>query len=332
MRTNKVFRVVLGICLVQSLLCILLWYFLQPFTASFPELLLGQISLSAETKSLMPRKYLSAEFVLGQVDPLDIKQAAFIDIQKDVLFWDPHYVGFPRSELSVDEIQELQQLLSTGNLFYPSPEGDVYQCVDKNGGGDPRLESCLQGERFMEQYTSVKWEADRSESVGVLQFFLSDGKLAEIRVYRTPSGLAFDPYEKSGDWWLNGITSPSPLLDNVADRASVHPVDILWPWMSASTANVRAARVIGDQYWKALEFVKKSSAIVRVFGEIQDIRPAVGLNNYASWMDSTSIFLTFRVIGSRGEGAVIVQGYDCLDLRMVFDGEPLDDGEYYVCP
>lgn len=332
MRHNKVFRILLGICLALSLLCFLLWYYLQPFTASFPELLLGQLSLSTETKSLMPRKYLSAEFVLGQVDPSDIKQVAYIDLQKDVLFWDPHYVGFPRSELSVDEIQELQQLLSTGNLFYPSPEGDGYQCVDKTGGGDPRLESCPQGERFMDQYSSIKWEADQFESVGVIQFFLSNGRLAEIRVYRTPSGLAFDPYEKTGDWRLKGITSPSPLLDSLASRASVHPVEILWPWMSASTANARAARVIGDQYWKALEFVEKSSAVVRVFGDIQDIRPAVGLNNYSSWMDSTSIFLTFRVIGTRGEGAVIIQGYDCFDLQMVFDGEPLDDGEYYVCP
>lgn len=332
MRNIKVFRVVLGICLVQSLLCILLWYFLQPFTASFPELLLGQLSLSSETKPLMPSKYLSAEFVLGQVDLSDILHAEYIDLQKDVFFWDPHYVGFPRTELSVEEIRQLQQLLSAGNLFYPSSEGDDYQCVDKTGGGDPRLESCPQGGRFMEQYSSINWEADQSESVGVLQFFLSNGRLAEIRVYQTPSGLAFEPYEKTGDWWLMGITSPSPLLDSLTGRASVHPVEILWPWMSSSKANDRAARVIGDRYWKAFEFVEKSSAIIRAFGDIQDIRPAVGLNNYSSWMDSTSIFLTFRVIGTRGEGAVIVQGYDCLDLRMVFDGKPLEDGEYYVCP
>jgi hypothetical protein len=305
---------------------------LQPFIASFPEILLGQVSLSRETKPLMPNKYLSAEFVLGQVDPSDIEKAIYFDLQKDVLFWDPHYVGFPRIELSAEEIQQLQQLLSSGNLFYRIPEGDVYQCVDTTAAGGPRLEVCTQGESFMDQFSSARWDAEQTESVGVLLFNTSGGKLAEIRVYRSPSGLAFEPYEKTGDWWLNGISSPSPLLDSLADRASVHPIDKLWPWMSASRANVRAARVIGDRYWKALEFIEESPSILRVFGEIQDIRPAVGLNNYSSWMDSTSIFLTLRVIGSRGEGAVIVQGYDCLDMQMVIRGIPIDDGEYYVCP
>ena len=279
----------------------------------------------------MPNKYLSAEFVLGQVDPSTIERAYYIDLQKDVLFWDPPYVGFPRTELSVEEIRQLQQLLSSGNLFDRAPEGDGYQCVDTTSAEGPRLEACPQGEKFMDQFSSARWESDQAESVGVLQFHLSKGRLSEIRVYRTPSGLAFEPYEKTGDWWLKGVTSYSPLLDNIADRASVHAIEILWPWMSPSMANARAARVIGDRYWKALEFVKESPSILRVFGEIQDIRPAVGLNTYASWMDSTSIFLTLRVTGSHGEGAVIIQGYDCFDLQMVFQGRPLDDGSSYIC-
>jgi len=151
---------------------------LQPFIASFPEILLGQVSLSRETKSLMPNRYLSAEFVLGQVDPADIEKAIYIDLQKDVLCWDPHYVGFPRVELSAEETQQLQQLLSSGNLFYRTPEGDVYQCVDKTAVGGPRLEVCPQGENFMDQFSSAQWEAEQTESVGVLQFNTSGGKLA----------------------------------------------------------------------------------------------------------------------------------------------------------
>jgi hypothetical protein len=310
-----------------------MWLFiLQPLIPSFPEIFLGQVSLTRETKSLPPNKYLSAEFVLGQVDPSDILHAVYIDLEKDVLFWDPYYVGFPRTELSVEEMRQLQTLFSSGNLFDRAPKGDGYQCVDTPVAGGPMLRACPQGEKFMDQFSSALWEADQTDSVGVLKFYLSRGRLAEIRVYPTPSGLAFEPYEKTGDWWLKGIAPPSPLLETLADRASVHPIEILWPWMSASMANDRAARVLGDQYWKALEFVEESSAMVRVFGDIQDIRPAVGLNTYASWMDSTSLFLTLRVIGSRGEGAVIVQGYDCLDLRMVFRGVPIEDGEYDVCP
>lgn len=332
MRNNRVSWLLIGFCLVLIFLCTLSVFIVQPFFPSFPEILLGQVSLTRETKSLMPNKYLSAEFVLGQVDPSTIERAFYIDLQKDVLFWDPYYVGFPRTELSVEEIRQLQLLLSSGNLFDHAPEGDGYQCVDTTVAESPRVEACPQGEILMDQFSSAHWEADQTDSVGVLQFHLSEGRLAEIRVYRTPSVLAFEPYEITGDWWLMGIASPSLLLERHADRASVHPIEILWPWMSTSRANVRAARVIGDRYWKALEFIEKSPSILRVFGEIQDIRPAVGLNNYASWMDSTSIFLTLRVIGSRGEGAVIVQGYDCFDLKMVFRGVPMDDGEYYVCP
>jgi hypothetical protein len=81
-----------------------------------------------------------------------------------------------------------------------------------------------------------------------------------------------------------------------------------------------------------LEFIEESPSILRVFGEIQGICPAVGLNTCASWMDSASIFLTLRVIGSRGEGAVIVQGYDCFDIQMVFEGISRNDGEFFVCP
>jgi hypothetical protein len=49
-------------------------------------------------------------------------------------------------------------------------------------------------------------------------------------------------------------------------------------------------------------------------------------------MDSQSVFLTVRVVGPRGEGAVIVRGYDCFDLQMVFGGIPLDDTGATLCP
>ncbi len=332
MRNNRVSWLLIGFCLVFIFLCTLSLFILQPFVPSFPEILLGQVSLSRETKSLMPNKYLSAEFVLGQVDPSGILHAEYIDLQKDVLFWDPPYVGFPRTELSVEEIRQLQQLFSSGKLFYRTPEGDVYKCIDRIDAGEPRLYVCTQGESYMDQFVSAQWESEQAESVGVLQFFLSGGKLAEIRVYRTPSGLAYEPYEKTGEWWFKGVTSPSPLLDSLDARVSVPSIEILWPWMTAVLANSRAAYTIGDQYSHALEMVEKSSAVFNIFGEVLEIRPAVGLNNYSSWMDSTSIFLTLRVIGSLGEGAVIVQGYDCMNLQMVFEGVPMDDGENYLCP
>jgi hypothetical protein len=69
-----------------------------------------------------------------------------------------------------------------------------------------------------------------------------------------------------------------------------------------------------------------------IFGPIQEIRPAIGKNLSSSWMDSNSVFLTFRVLGTRGEGAVIMEGNECFHLQMVFQGIPMDGGGSEVCP
>ena len=151
------------------------------------------------------------------------------------------------------------------------------------------------------------------------------GCIAQIEGSRT------HPTKRVGDWWLDGVTAPSPLLEDLAARVTLPSISILWPEMTAAQANARAARIIGSRYKPALEIIQNSPAVRGAFGEIQEIRPAAGNNQYSSWMDSTSVFLTFRVIGDRGEGAVIIQGYDCFDLQMVAKGIPLDDGSSYIC-
>jgi hypothetical protein len=81
-----------------------------------------------------------------------------------------------------------------------------------------------------------------------------------------------------------------------------------------------------------VESIENSKAVRNVLGEIIEIRPAAGVNTYSSWMDSTSVSLTYRVVGTLGEGAVLVRGYDCFDLQIVFAGNPLDDNMDYLCP
>ena len=329
--TRKVIFLV-ALLLILIIFCAVLWPSINRFTTSFPEILLGQVVLARETKPLFPRAYQSAEFVLNQVALSEIEQAFFIDLHDDVLFWDPQYVGFPRTELTEDEIRALQPLLSAGNLFYPLPDGSSYQCVTQKPMQEPVLETCPEGKHYMDQYVSFQWDAEQDHTVGVLQFYLTGGRLAEIRIYQSDHGLAYTPYEKSGDWWLDGVTASSPLLEDLSARVTIPSIPILWPKMTASQANARAARIIGKRYQPALAFIQNSSAVRAVFGDIQEIRPAAGNNYYSSWMDSTSVFLTFRVIGARGEGAAIIQGYDCFNLGMVFKGVPVDDGSSYVCP
>ena len=43
------------------------------------------------------------------------------------------------------------------------------------------------------------------------------------------------------------------------------------------------------------------------------------------------MFLTFRVIGDRGEGAVVVLGFRFTNIQMVAKGILLDDGSSYIC-
>jgi len=336
MTKRRIWRLValslVGLSLVFILLCAALLPSIERMVTSFPEILLGQVILARETKPLFPHAYQSAEFVLNQVPLSEVEQAVYIALDEDVLFWEPQYVGFPRTELSADEIRAIQQLLSKGNLIHRMPDGNSYQCVTRNPSQAPKLETCAQGKVYMDQYVSHQRDAEQNQAVGVLQFSLAGGRLAEIRVYRSDRGLAYTPYEKGGDWWLDGVTASSPLLDELSARVTLPAISALWPEMTAAQANARAARIIGSRYRPALEIIKNSTAVHKTFGDIQEIRPATGNNYYSSWMDSTSVFLTFRVVGARGEGAVIIQGYDCFDLQMVFKSIPVDDGSSYICP
>jgi hypothetical protein len=329
---NRKIWLLVSLTLVVIILCLVALPTFEMILINFPEILLGQVSLARETKPLYPRDYASEDFILNQVDPSEIEKAEYIALREDALFWESDYVGFARTALSREEIVMLQQILSTGNLFHSSADGESYQCVTRDTSQEPALEPCAHGKRFMDQFVANRWEAEQTDMVGVLQFTLKDGRLAEIRVFPAEQGLAYTPNEKSGEWWIDGISGPLPLLNDLSARAALAPIPVLWPGFSAGRANARAARRLGNRYNAALVVVRESSAVREVIGDILEIRPALGTNNYSSWMDSTSIFLTLRVTGTRGEGAVIVQGDDCFNLEIVFEGTSVKDGSSYICP
>ena len=331
MSTRKIWLLV-SLTLVVFILCLVALPTFETILINFPEILLGQVSLARETKPLYPRDFASEDFLLNRVDPSEIERAEYIALRKDALFWESDYVGFARTALSREEIFTLQQILSTGNLFHRSADGESYQCITRDTSQEPALEPCSQGKQYMDQYLAYQREAEQTDAVGVLQFTLKDGRLAEIRVFPAERGLAYTPYEKSGEWWLDGISCPFPLLNDLSARATLAPIPVLWPELSAGRANARAARMLGNRYNAALVVLRESSAVREVFGEILELRPTLGTNNYSSWMDSTSIFLTLRVTGTRGEGTVIIQGYECFDLEMVFEGALFEDGQGYFCP
>lgn len=329
---EKTIRLLVVFCLITIILCAASLPSIKMIITNFPEIFFGQVALSNETKPPDINTYKSAESILNQVELNEIERARYIAIYDDVLFWDPQYVGYQYTELREDEIITLMQLLSKGHLFQPTSEANSYECVMQSGSNHPKLELCPEGKQYMENYLAFQQEAEKKQAIGVLQFYLESGQLAEIRVYPGSNGLAYSPHEIGGDWWFNGISDPSPLINELQTRLGLSTIPVLWPELTADQANRRAARIIGNKYQPALEFIQNSPVVREIFGSIKEIRPAVGNNYFSSWMDSTSVFLTFRIMGIHGGGAAIVQGYDCFDLQMIFKGIPLDDGNSYVCP
>ena len=80
--------------------------------------------------------------------------------------------GCPRTELKEHEISALQQQLSGGNLFHQAPDGNTCQCVTRSPSQAPELATCAQGQAYMDQYASYRWDAEQNHTVGVLQFYL----------------------------------------------------------------------------------------------------------------------------------------------------------------
>ena len=322
----------ISLTLTLVLLCLITLIAFEWLLPSFPLFFFGQVVMTRDSSPPNPRAYQSAEFILDQVELSEIRHGEYIHLQDDVLFWEPHYVGFPRTELTEAEILHFQQLLSGGKLFDQNPDGNGFHCVTELSEQQPTLTPCTEGGQYQDQYLIYQQDAIHNQAVGVLQLHLQGGQFVEIRIYPSDLGLAFEPYEKAGDWWFDGISAPSDQLDKISFRTVLPSIEVLWPHRTSAQANSRGHRIIGNQYHLAQETIQNSIKIRDVLGTIQEIRPAAGINTYSSWMDSTSVFLTFRVIGTQGEGAVIVQGYDCFDLRAVIEGKPVERDISFQCP
>lgn len=295
----------------------------EMFYINGPTALMGQLAAARESRALSPRAYASADFVLGQIPLSDVERAVFIHLPGDVLFWDHQYLGFPRTEVGEAELRALQERLASGDLFALGADGRSYDCIIfEEPASQPRQVACEQGAQLQDGFEKIRSRAVRDGQVGVLELYLSDGRLAEIRLYWSEGGLAYDPYVKSGPWWLDGVAGgPAPMIfSSWVERATVPPIPVLWPEKRAEVANARAARRLGRVYGRAVDTVQASEMLRFTLGEIQEIRPAAGMNWYSTWMDSTSATLTFRVTGEGGEAAVLVRGNKCFEGEMVVNG------------
>jgi hypothetical protein len=294
------------------------------FLPSFPEAFFGQLTLARATRPIQANEYQSAELVLGRISAREVERAEFVVLGEDALFWQAPYPGFARATLSTGEVQALLDLLGKAQFFQSPATGSEYRCLERPAGQAPRLAPCAEGAAWMDQYAAIQGRAHQQQAAGVLLAYLRGGgpeaaqrKVVEVRIYRSAQGLAFEPREQAGSWWLKGVSAPSELVEALVARAQAGPAPLLWPEMTADAANARAGRILGQPYQRALAAARQSPQVRAAFGEHLVLRPALGASSYASWMDSTSISLTLAAAGTSGEGAVLVRGFAPFDASIL---------------
>jgi hypothetical protein len=243
MDTSRVLKLLAAAFTGSTCLCLAAaWLFDAQFgdyLPSFPEAFFGQLTLARETRPIQSTEYLSAEFVLGQIPAWEVERAEYIALGEEVFFWEPPYPGFARTLLSEREVQDVQELFSSGQVFQSPATGSDYRCLTRTALQAPSLEPCSEGAEWMDRYAGIKGWSDAQQSTGVLVAYLHRGgpdssrrKVVEIRIFRSEQGLAYEPRESAGTWWLKGISGQSALVDTLANRVQVQPVALLWPNMT----------------------------------------------------------------------------------------------------
>jgi hypothetical protein len=293
----------------------------EGFAINGPSLFLGQLAADRSSRRMPQNQYESVELVAGAVPSTEIVGVDFVWLREDVLFGGHPYLGFARTRLASPETAGLLSLLESADWALPSDSAS-HLCFD--------LESltpsaCPEAEGLADRFFDIKFEAEARGTVAVVQFALTRDRMAEVRLWWTEDWMAISPEGNAP--WLMGVARAEPSLRAWQDRAGVPTIPILWPDLDAAGAKDRAARRLGAVFDRALLALQRSESLRATLGALEEIRPAAGVNQYSSWMDSTSADLTFRAVGPNGEAVVLVRGYECFDIEFVFQGIIHDDSE-----
>ena len=307
-----------------------LWRIGETFLTSGIEVFLGQVRLTRESGPLPAPAYASNELLLGGVHPSEVAGAYLIVLPEEVYFWGPFYIGFERAELTDVEADQLLGILTSGKLFAGS-YGRPILCARRIGGAEAELTACEEGPQWQAVHQATRLAAELEPGLGVLQFHLGDGRLAEYNLYSANGLLAYSASEVNDVAVEGFVAAAGEALQFIAARAVVEPIGVIWPEESADEANAHAARLLGRSRG-ALEFLAGLEPLHLTLGQIREIRPAEGGNWSSTWMDSDSVQLLFRVTGEDGEAAVMVEGGECWDAEMMYRGNWIDLSSGAVCP
>jgi len=295
------------------------------------EAFFGQLRLTRDSGPTPPRDLVSNELLLGEVSPSEINKAALVLLPEEVYFWDPAYVGFAQAELTKEEALQLLESMASGHAF-ASPDTREVLCLQRATEAEPRLAACEQGPAWRAIHQETRLTAELESGLASLQFRFADGRLAEYRLYSANGLLAYSAVERNQAALEGSFSPPEDLLPSIAARAVVGPVRVLWPSETPEQANAHAARLLGRRYRDGLDFLIQLDALPLALGRIVEVRPAEGGNWSWSWMDSSGVDLTLRVVGELGEGVVLLQGKHCWEAEMMLQGRLIDLTTGPACP
>jgi hypothetical protein len=297
---------------------------------SFLGLLFDDAALSKDSNPLPPGWNPSGPLLVGCVPTSEIKRVVFVRLlpiipkesgsfpSYDSSNWGYQYPGFPKVELTPNQLEKVLTVFRKAKLFAQYDvqkylcqdktvyDADDYPCCDN--GVVPSIVSKIVKETpsINRTYYDVKHDAIYKGHVAELQVYLPRRRIARVEIYWDKQMVAFSTGH-TYQLQISGVGSePLPLITSLYNRTQVPPLEVEFPFENSASALKRAQRRFGKSYDRAIKFFNDWKGIDSVFGKMNDIRPAKGLNHEGAWADSSWFEYTFQVSDGSKKGLVLI--------------------------
>ena len=297
---------------------------------SFFDFLLADTALSKDSRPLPPGWNPSGPLLVGCVPTSEIRRVVFVRLlpiipkeswsspSYDSTNWGYQYPGFPKVELTPNQLEKVLTVFRKANLFSRYDvqnflcqdktifDADDYPCCDN--GVVPSIIPKIVKETpsIIRTYNDVKYDAIYKGRVAELQVYLPRRRIARVAIYWDKRMVAFSTGH-TYQLQISGVgPEPLPLITSLYDRTRVPPLEVEFSFENSSSAIKKARRRFGESYDRAIEFFNDWKGIDSVFGKIDDIRPAKGLNHMGGWADSSWFEYTFQVSKGSKKGLALI--------------------------
>lgn len=299
-------------------------------TADFVFGLFGDSTFDKTSTPLPPGWNPSGALVVGCISRSEIKRILFVRMlpvvskgsRQPYVYasskWGYQYPGFPKVELTLVELDTVLGLFRKGRMF---SDFDVpnHLCEDKTIFDARDYPCCEKGivppaayvvqqtiPSLQDRYNELERRARFDGKVAQLQVYLPRRRIALLDIYWDDQTVAFSTghtYQLPLSGF--GIESHS-LISSFDNRARVSPVELEFPSENSISALDRGMRKFGKSYMRSVESLRDWEGMDSVFGKIDDIYPAKGLNHKGSWADSSWAEYTFYVTCGEKSGLILI--------------------------